>query len=463
MYLNSGSCLELFNMLKSQGKTQKDLYDAIFTSIEPQDETDYIPSNIKAGRADVPSAIKKALFDTDNRPKQLIRFKKKVIPLFTGNLHTLIGAFILFIEKDKTITNEVIIANRKAHEWKEYEGTVFVESFLLDVITFAFSRGNNNCCPTDGLNDSFLKKARIKGKKIEPQEEISVLSPLQKNIPEDSKFQAVFHEVPLDQKSDNVKLRLFHLDPDFNRYSYEGLVRYFKENLFRHIHTLNEINGYKNEGRIATLHMDARTKLEERYNEENSDVLETLFVEACITDASNAPKIVNILEHDSNGIPSGSHGIHYLRRTNSTDNKIIVAISAIMNTGEEAITKALSDITSIASSDKYWRTRLFSQSCLNSKMPPEDAKLIASIFMPKPSNQREIQIVYGIFIGYFGESPDATDTLGARLSREVHKLERIIHKQIELLKLNSLELGFYFVPLNNPDNDKLKIVEEVLH
>lgn len=463
MYLNTGSCLELFNMLKSHGTTQNDLYDAIFSSIDPNDKTDYIPSNIKAGRADVPSAIKKALRDLNYRPEQLIRFKKEVIPLINENLYTLVGAFILFIEKDKTITDEQFIANRKALEWKRYEGYIFVESFLLGVISFAFSRGNRNCCPTDGLDDSFLEKARKKGKKIYFQEDSTILTPIHSNIPVSVSFQAVFHEIPFEQTSNNVNLRLFHLDSDCNRYSYEGLVSYFRENLFRHIHNLNEINGYQNEGRIGSLYLDARTKLEERYNEENSDVLDTLCVEACITDASNAPKIVNILEHDSNGIPSGSHGIHYLIRKNSTDSKIIVAISAIMNNGEEAITNALSNITNIASSDKYWRTRLFSQSCLNSKMPPEDAKLIASIFMPKPLPQREIPIGYGIFIGYSGESPDETDTLSSRLSIEVHKLERIIHKQIELLKLNSLELGFYFVPLNNPDNDKLKIVEEVLH
>ena len=462
MYLNSGSCLELFNMLKSPGTTQKDLYDAIFSSIDPKDVTEYIPSSIKAGRADVPSAIKKALLDTSRRPEQLIRFRKNVMPIINENICSLIGAFILFIEKDKTISDEVTIASRKAYEWKGYEGSVFVESFLLGVITFAFSRGNRHCSATDGLDDSFLKKARKKGKKIYPQEESSVLSPLQKNIPEDARFQAVFHEVPIDQTSDKVKLRLFHLDPEFNRYSYDGLVRYFKENLFRHIHTLNEINGYNNEGRTATLHMDARTKLAERHNKEHSDVLETLFVEACITDASNAPKIVNILEHDSNGIPSGSHGVHYLKRTNSNNSKIIVAVSAIMDNGSDAITKAFSDITDIISSDKYWRSRLFSLSCLNSRMPQEDAKLIASIFMPKPSNQREIQIGYGVFIGYSGETPDATDTLGARLSSEVHELERIIHERIEMNNLRSLELGFYFVPLNDPNKDKLCIVEEVL-
>lgn len=462
MYLNSGSCLELFNMMKSHGTTQAGLYDAIFSCIDPDDETDYIPSNIKAGRADVPGPIKEALSDADRRPEQIIRFRKKVMPLIEENLEILLGAFILFLEKDRTVPNTITIANRKASEWKGYEGTIFPESFLLGVLAFAFSRGNRCSNALEGLNASFLEKARRKGKRLSIQEDSTILSPLQFGISEDARFQAVFHEVPLSQTIDKVRLRLFYLDPDCNRYSYEGLVRHFRENLFRHVHTLNEINGYNNEGKTGALHLDARTKLKERYMEEHGDVLETLIVESCITDASNAPKIVNLLEHDNNGIPSGSHGIHYMKRTNSAESRIIVAISAMKNDGNKAIVKAFSDIAGITASNKIWKTKLFSQSSLLSKMPPEDAKLIANTFMPKTTNQKTPQIGYGIFIGYSGEAPDGTDTLSMRLSREALELANAIQKEIGKNKLESVELGFYFIPFNNPEEDKIQIVEEVL-
>ena len=160
--------------------------------------------------------------------------------------------------------------------------------------------------------------------------------------------------------------------------------------------------------------------------------------------------------------------VEWVRNTSTPP--LTLSISALMLNKDDVINK-LEDFvfygtpnngSDIISSDKYLRSRLFSLSCLNSRMPQEDAKLIASIFMPKPSNQREIQIGYGVFIGYSGETPDATDTLGARLSREVHELERLIHERIEMNNLRSLELGFYFVPLNDPNKDKLCIVEEVL-
>jgi|GEM_PF-1550623 len=461
MYLNSGSCLELFNMLKSHGTTQGVLYDAIFSSINPEDDTNYIPSNIKAGRADVPYQIKQALFDKKRRPEQVLRFQEKVRPLIEENLETLIGAFILFLEKDRTIQNTVTIANRQVSEWKVFEGTIFVESFLLGVMTFAFQRGNKYGNATDGLTDSFFEKARRKGKKLRIQEDTTILSPLQLDIPENARFQAVFHEVPLDQSNNKIKLRLFHLDSDCSQYSYEGLIRYFRENLFRHVHTLNEINGYQNEGRRGSMYLDARTKLAETQKEAKSNLLDTLLVEACITDASGAPKIVNLLEHDSSGIPSGSHGIHYLKKSSNAGNKVIIAISAMMDDGNEAILNAFFSIADIATASKSWKTRLFSQSSLLTKMSPEDAKLIAGTFMPNSANQTP-PIGYGVFIGYSGVKPDETDTLRERLSSEILELSRTIQNEIERSNLKSVEFGFYFVPFNNIENDKVQIVNEVL-
>lgn len=464
MFLNSSSCLGLFNAYKSDGLKQKDIYSAIFDAIAPNDETDYNPSNIKSGKADIPTSIKAALKESGLRQEQIRRFQKYVIPHIENNLKLLIGSFLLFFEKDKTIADHVSIAGKRKSEWKNYKGVIYPEAFLVGVIAFACLRGARQSNSEEYLTDVFRKRAKSRGNNIILKEETFVSIPTQSITIETANFSAVFHEIPLDIDSNRITLRLFLLDYDCNKFVYDGIINYFKESLFRHAHTLNEINGYKDEGRIASMYSDATSKLRDKYQLIHENVLDMLFVESCISEASQAPKVINILEHDSTGVPAGSHGVHYLKRkiNNNTDYQIVVAIAAIQDNDRDALSSIFLDIQKVENADLSWRTKVFSQHALLSRFPPDDARWLADTFVPKNLNQKIPTTRYGIFLGYSVDCTKTSGSLENDITTRVVSLTSDIQEYVSELNLASTEFDIYVVPFNDVTKDKKEIIEGVL-
>lgn len=464
MNLNSSSCLELFVLAKSPSKTQNDVYKAIFKSLDPVDTTTYIPSNIRAGRSDVPLAIKEAISDRSRRPEQLIAFQKNVMPFIQDNLRMLTGAFLLMLDKDKTIMDTSKIAGRFINEWRKSDFSIQAETFFLGIIEFAFTRGNKRGNPLDGITPNFLKQATRLGKKLNFLKMTSVrVSPI--DAPEGARFDAIFHEIPLEQSMPTISLQLFHLDIEANRFTYDTVIKYFRENLFRHVHSLNEIKGYQKDGGISEIHLDARKKLEKKYSTAKDSVIETLFVEACISDSTGADKIVNLLENDSSGVPNGSHGVHFRElprelKTQGDDSnyQIIIAISAMMQSNELAIQNVFKDIAEVVKPDNTWRNRLFSQSVLLTKMPEEKARLIAETFIPSKSGTlSKPKVAYGVFIGYTAQAK-----MESKLAREISALAPKIQTYVAANRLESVSFIFYFIPFNDVANDKHTIMEGVI-
>lgn len=464
MYLNSCSCLEVFNAYKSKGVKQNEIYRVIFDAIVPNHGMEYNPSNIKTGKADIPTPIRAALRKTDSRPQQVVNFKSKVTPLIEDNLKLIICSFLVFLEKDKTIADYTTIAGRRKSEWKMYTGTIHPESFLVEIIAFSCLRGHLQPDNGEYLKDSFLRKVKSKAKGIYLQEDAFTSYHDETVKLEANNFRATFREVPLPNNLKNVNLHLFLLEHDACRFLYHGLITYLRENLYTHIHTRNEIIGYNNEGAQASMFLDARTKLNEKYIDNHGNILDTLLVESFVTEVTNARKIINILEHDSSGIPSGSHGIHFIQRKtkNGIDYQAIIAIASLRETNIEAISNAFKDISCVINSTTDWRNSIFSQHSLLSKMPRQEAELISNIFIRKSINQKVPPTGYGIFLGYSENDIKPLNSIEEEIATKIFSIVSHIESYISELKLESSELNIYIMPFNNVISDKEEILKGVL-
>lgn len=461
MYLNASSFMTLLEHLKSYTTTQYKLYEKVFKSIEPEQRISYIPSNIKSGRNDVPSDVSTAISQHELRQNQIIRFKIDVIPLLEENLNTLVGAIFIIFERDKTITDTIKIGARSIGEWKQYSGPIYADSFIYEVMAYAFSRNNRHGSASEGINNRFLDAAKKRGKKLNLRES-TIVEPLAISVPAGSRFQAVFHELPIINDSVSTDIRLFHFDIEDKLFSYSGLIRYFRNNLFRYVHSKNEITGYQNDGDIAELHLRARSKLEECYRDSSAHILESLLAETCLSDASQAPKIINVLEHDSAGIPSGSHGIHYMKNTTGKEYQLLIATAAMTNDVIAALDNVFSDIRKIIAAGSEWKNKLFSQSLLLSKMPEEDARWIADTFMPKSISAPRAKTGYGIFIGYKSSSSENQEAFENNLACELQKRMPEIQSRIKTLNLEHTPIYIYFIPFNDADDDKESIIGEII-
>lgn len=461
MYLNASSFMTILEELKSHSTTQYKLYEKVFKSIEPRQSVSYIPSNIKSGRNDIPSDVSDAISQRELHQDQLIRFKNEVLPFFEENLNTLIGALFLIIEKDKTITDTVKIGARSIEEWKQYTGPIYADSFIYEVMAFSFSRNNRHSSATEGINERFLDNARKRGRKMELRE-TTIVEPLALGIPLNARFQAVFHEIPVTQDGRSINIRLFHLDIENNLFAYAGLVRHFRKNLFRHVHSKNEITGYYNDEDIGELHLNARTQLEKCYKDSSTKVLESLLVESCLTDASRAPKIINVLEHDNKGIPSGSHGIHYMKSNSGQEHQLLVATASMTNNIYDAFDNVFADIKEIVDSGTEWKNILFSQSMLLTRMSADDARWLAETFMPKSITAPKTKIGYGVFIGYKSSADMALDVFEKELAIDLQNRMPKLQNCIKSIDLESTPFFIYFIPFNDANADKELIIEEII-
>lgn len=461
MYLNAGSFMKLLELLKPCSVTQSRLYDRLFCCIDPDQNVSYIPSNIKAGRNEIPSDVREAIVQIELHQEQLIRFRNEVIPFFEENLKTLVAALLLILKKDKTIDDTVRIDSKTIGEWEQCQNAICADSFIFGVMVFAFQRNNKNEKASEGINDRFIELARKVGKKIQLTTSVTV-EPLAIDVPAKARFQAVFHEIPIIQQTEDINVRLFHLEKENNKFSYAGLVEYFRQNLFRYVHTRLETNGYSKDRNNAGLHLDARTKLQERYTDSSTKVLDSLMVEACLCDATGAPKVVNILEHDTRGIPSGSHGIHYMKSKSGKAYQLLIAVSVMANDGQAAAERAFDDIRKIISNGQVWKTRLFCQSALLTKMPEDDARLLAEIVIPKQSASSGTHTGYGIFIGYRHSLSENTESSKIALYEEIKHIMPVITEQIASLNLKETSFYVFFVPFNDAEEDKEKIIRGII-
>ena len=294
------------------------------------------------------------------------------------------------------------------------------------------------------------------------------------------------HDFSLDLPNES-RVEIFHLRKSNKSFTYNELKRICIGNICQYV-----FNRVKNAENISPYDRQILTKeaiekfreirLKKEDDEKNQkdlgqggelgELLLYLFLEKRL----NAPKILSKMEIKTtrNQYVYGADGVHlYETKTKSgkPNYQFIIGESKIKNDILAAIRKAFESINSSIEEIDI-EQGLVSLGIFNEVCDREKAESIKKMILPS-EDITESKVIhekaFGIFIGYSVDLKDATlsneewnEKVDQKIKSDVTRGIETIKKQVKKYELDGYSLYIYFLPFNNADEDKEKIMSEIL-
>ncbi|MDE6667721.1 MAG: DUF1837 domain-containing protein [Clostridia bacterium] len=291
----------------------------------------------------------------------------------------------------------------------------------------------------------------------------------------EEEFDKVFYEIPhnvkLDLANEN-QVKFFILNIQNNQYSYYELFKILKKNLGRYALSRKEFR--------ADLEM-AISKAISRFHEvknagtgaggELGELLLYLFLEVVL----GAPKLLSKME--LKGTPNqynyNSDAVHYFQY--ETDygkhNQVVLCESKLIGDCTLAISKAFDSLSSSLVKREY-DFSLVATEIFKETMSETEAQEVINSIVPNTTEDIKNNVIKetaaGIFIGFDEKIEPTGDSLKTRantinnITLKIPKIVKKLDEKIEEKKLKGMSFYIYFLPFNDVDKDREKIMEQLL-
>ncbi len=288
-------------------------------------------------------------------------------------------------------------------------------------------------------------------------------------------FDKVFLEIEHSEKlvvGNENDLKFFMLDIQNNKYCYYSMFSILKKNLGRYALSRKE---FDRDPEMAI--SKAISRFHEVVNAGNGaggelgELLLYMFLETVL----GAPKLLSKMELKGtrNQYNYNSDAAHFytFKTESGQHNQIILCESKLMGNYKNAIKNAFKSLkTSLENRD--YDFSLISTEIFKETLTEEGADEIINAILPDVTNDYKNHIIKetaaGIFIGYNQPIEVKDDTIRTReenlikIQGIIPEIAKLINEEIEIAQLQGMSFYIYFLPFNKVDDDRVRIMEQLL-
>jgi len=289
-------------------------------------------------------------------------------------------------------------------------------------------------------------------------------------------FEVVFREVKhngLIACNNQSTARLFCLDISDSSFDYAALSDYLLDCLGMYVYSRTQMKEFEQARKLRSVGVRALRLMQENGAPDEKGTgneLGEMLLYAFMENGLSAPKLLSKVEIEATAsrFRSKSDAVHLLKRevNGQTKYQLVFGTSCIQGDVQKAIDSAFDTIVSIKQG-KAKERQMVEATLFNQTFDNATTEQLRQILIPSKMKQSSPDMAFGVFVGY---SLDLKcDNNDAFRKQAMAKMETDIQASIPYLTSKITELGlgmhsfyFYFLPLNDAENDKKQIMNDLL-
>ncbi len=355
--------------------------------------------------------------------------------------------------------------------------TVFEPAdFFADVFYFTATEIENKT----GKNDiAEVTEEYVKGfdENLITLEECKILDTEELDITLDCDgFEAVFRKVDHDETftlKNKSGIGLYYLDISDSAFNYEALNEYLLDSVGMYVYSRTQLKNFEEQKKVKSIGVKALRLMKENgqpdekgTGNELGEMLLFTFMEGGL----HAPKLLSKVEitTEAHKYKSKSDSVHLLKKivNGETCYQLVFGASSISGNIIDAIDAAFEALTLIKSGRSKER-QMVESTLFNNTYDAETTERLKQIIIPSKQRNAAPDMAFGIFIGYtisvFDDDNDRFRTLAVeKMKADIREAIPYIEQKATELKLSMHSYYFYFLPFNDAENDKKRIMDELL-
>lgn len=288
-------------------------------------------------------------------------------------------------------------------------------------------------------------------------------------------FDKIFYEIPHDEKlllANNNQIKFFMLNIQNSKFSYFEMFKMLKRNLGRY--AISRIEFQKDPEMAISKAISRFHEIKNAGNGAGGELGELLlycFLEIVL----GAPKLLSKMEikGTKNQYNYNSDAVHFFQYDcdDGIHNQVVLCESKIIGDYKRAIKKAFDSLCE-SLSKKGYDFSLISTEIFKETMTEQAAKEVIDLLVPNVTEDVNNNVIKetaaGIFIGFDYPIEIGDESIITR-NKSIVKIKSIvkdivdyINKIIKEKKLNGMSIYIYFLPFNDADKDREKIMDQLL-
>lgn len=284
-------------------------------------------------------------------------------------------------------------------------------------------------------------------------------------------FLALFKTLPFKGTLQQSKINLHVLNIESNRFIYDKLVEELREIIITYVHSNRRIKEFQStcSSFSPKPYIEAITKF--RKYSSNDGELGELLLYAFLESGLNAPKLLSKMEMktDANDYIKGSDGIHLLELNGSY--QLIFGESKMYADLLDGARDAFDSIADFKSNGLKFERGLIDTHVMNEMVSEENYEKIKSILLPSGNDGPDLDLSFGIFLGFELPVDDAKLLMSNRefrqwvndlVSENAFRVAQTIQRRINKHKLFGHEFHIYIVPFTDIDITRKKLIKDML-
>lgn len=271
-------------------------------------------------------------------------------------------------------------------------------------------------------------------------------------------------------------LRLFHLAVSSNLFNYTNLNDLLIGTISEYVFSRAQIENLSKATNPHSIGIQALRIMKKNGPPDTKGTgneLGEILLYAFMEDILGAPKLFSKVELNASSASFGkySDAVHLLELDGSPFPcyQTVFGSSEINGDIRTAIDKAFDTIKKIENDTNNTSAMLVDNRIFDESFDQDTAKRIIDIMLPQGNSTNSNDIAYGVFLGYsLGLKPNGRSNIDFRLAMDAKMRTDIkqhasyIASKINSLNLNTHSFYFYIVPFNDAEEDKRKIMEDLL-
>lgn len=275
------------------------------------------------------------------------------------------------------------------------------------------------------------------------------------------------------------QVRLFYLDIENNEFSYDCLDDFLVDNIGYYVLSRTEMQNLRDRHKEHSACLRAIRAMNQHGTpgeKGTGNDLGEVMVYAFLEDVLGAPKIFTKAEIVGGTPGSRTDGVHLLKLNDGGNDKYQLVLAASDITGNiknavDSVIQRLDDIVGVTGNER----KMVDRAVLSSRFDADTTSYLKSILIPSRAASGRPDISFGIFIGYsLGIDPSQYDNDTYRskamekMKQDVEDIAPYISTQLSNASIVSNSnitnhsFYFYFMPFNDADSDKDKIMQNLL-
>lgn len=292
----------------------------------------------------------------------------------------------------------------------------------------------------------------------------------------DSDFAAVFREVnhggALNLKNKSG-ICLYYLDISDSAFDYVALNEYLLDCVGMYVYSRTQIQDFYDKKKIMSMGAKALRLMKANGRPDQKGTgneLGEMLLFTFMEEGLHAPKLLSKVEISTvaSQFNSKSDCVHLLKRkvNGETCFQLVFGASSITGKITDGIDAAFEVLAAIKNG-KVLERRMVDSTLLNHTFDEETTAWLRQILIPNKARHSAPDMAFGVFIGY--SLNIVADDNDAFRREAVKKMEDDIKAAIPYIEQKAAELNlgmhsyyFYFLPFNNAEKDKKRIMDELL-